>query len=298
LPAEIFSMQGKDHTIRRRLTTSYVTSVVSITLVLFLLGIAGILILHTQKLSKYVKENVGISVYLNEDAREVDIFSLQKSLDAMKFVKETRYITPQKAAEDFQKELGEEFVEFLGYNPLPSSIDVKLYADYANPDSFARVSKIFLTYPLVADVAYQKDLIFDINNNIRIISAAIFAFCILLFIIAITLINNTIRLTVYSKRFIIRTMQLVGAFPSLIRRPFIMRGITQGFIAAVLAIILLIITLYIMEKQLDDLFSFQDYQILGIVFGLILLIGLLIAWISTLFSVNKYLKMKTDNLYT
>lgn len=298
MPAEIFNMQGKDHTIRRRLTTSYVTSVVSITLVLFLLGIAGILILHTQKLSKYVKENVGISVYLNEDAREVDIFSLQKSLDAMKFVKETRYITPQKAAEDFQKELGEEFVEFLGYNPLPSSIDVKLYADYANPDSFARVSKIFLTYPLVADVAYQKDLIFDINNNIRIISAAIFAFCILLFIIAITLINNTIRLTVYSKRFIIRTMQLVGAFPSLIRRPFIMRGITQGFIAAVLAIILLIITLYIIEKQLDDLFSFQDYQILGIVFGLILLIGLLIAWISTLFSVNKYLKMKTDNLYT
>ncbi len=298
MPAEIFNMQGKDHTIRRRLTTSYVTSVVSITLVLFLLGIAGILILHTKKLSTYVKENIGISVYLNEDAREVDIFSLQKTLDALKYVKETRYITPEKAAEDFQKELGEEFVEFLGYNPLPSSIDVKLYADYANPDSFAMVSKIFFKYPLVADVAYQKDLIFDINNNIRIFSAAIFAFCILLFIIAITLINNTIRLTVYSKRFIIRTMQLVGAFPSLIRRPFIMRGITQGFIAAVFAILLLIITLYIVEKQLADLFSFQDFQILGIVFGLILLIGLLIAWISTLFSVNKYLKMKTDNLYT
>lgn len=297
MPSEFLIMQGKDHTIRRRLTTSYVTSVVSITLVLFLLGIVGILILHTKKLSTYVKENVGISVYLTEDAREVDIFSFQKTLDAMKYVKETRFITPQKAAEDFQKELGEDFVDFLGYNPLPSSIDVKLYADYANPDSFAMISKIFMKYPLVADVSYQKDLIFDINNNIRKISAAIFVFCILLFIIAVTLINNTIRLTVYSKRFIIRTMQLVGAFPSLIRRPFIIRGITQGFIAAVFAIVLLVIALYIAEKQLADLFSFQDYRILGLVFGIILLLGLLIAWISTLFSVNKYLKMKTDHLY-
>jgi cell division transport system permease protein len=291
-------MQVKDNTIRRRLTASYFTSVVSITLVLFLLGIAGILILNAKKLSNYVKENIGISVYLNDDAREVDIFGLQKTLDAKKYVKETRYITREKAAEDFQKELGEDFIDFLGYNPLPSSIDVKLHAAYANPDSFAVLEKEFLTYPQVADVAYQKDLIYAVNLNIKKISMAILIFSILLFVIAITLISNTIRLTVYSKRFIIRTMQLVGAYHYLIRRPFLIRGITQGFVAALFAIILLVIALYIVEKQLEGLFSFQDIQILGIIFCLIMVTGLLIAWISTLLSVNKYLKMKTDNLYT
>jgi cell division transport system permease protein len=291
-------MQARDNTIRRRLTASYFTSVVSITLVLLLLGIAGILILNAKKLADYVKENVGISVYLNNDSREVDIFSLQKTLDAKKYVKETRYITREKAAEDFQKELGEDFVDFLGYNPLPSSIDVKLHAAYANPDSFAVLEKEFRHYPQVADVAYQKDLIYAINVNIRKISVAILIFSILLFLIAVTLISNTIRLTVYSKRFIIRTMQLVGAHHHVIRRPFLIKGITQGFVAALLAIILLIIALVIAEKQMEGLFSFQDFQILGIIIGFIVVTGLLIAWISTLLSVNKYLNMKTDNLYT
>jgi cell division transport system permease protein len=219
-------------------------------------------------------------------------------LDSKKQVKETKYITREKAAEDFQKDLGEDFVEFLGFNPLPSSIDVKLHAPYANPDSFAILEKQFREYPQVADVTYQKDLIYAINENIRKISMTILLFSILLFVIAVTLISNTIRLTVYSKRFTIRTMQLVGAHHSLIRRPFILKGITQGFIAALFAIVLLLTLLYLAEQQLGDLFSFQDLQILGTVFGLLLITGILIAWISTIFSVNKYLKMKTDNLYT
>ncbi|HJZ41991.1 MAG TPA: permease-like cell division protein FtsX [Bacteroidales bacterium] len=291
-------MQIKENTIRRRLTASYFTSVVSITLVLFMLGLVGLLLLNTKKLSDYVKENIGISVYLNDDAREVDIFSLQKTLDSKKQVKETTYITREKAAEDFQNELGEDFVEFLGYNPLPSSIDVKLKAEYANPDSFAVLEKEFRALPEVADVAYQKDLIYAVNLNIRKISLAILVFSVLLFFIAITLINNTIRLSVYSKRFIIRTMQLVGAHHYLIRRPFLLKGITQGVIAALLSILLLILTLYIVEKQLEGLFSFQDFRILGALFGIILIVGVLIALFSTLFSVNKYLNMKTDNLYT
>jgi len=291
-------MEMQDNTIRRRLTTSYFTSIVSITLVLCLLGIAGILILNTRKLADYVKENIGISVYLSDDAREVDIFSLQKTLDAKSCVKETRYITRERAAEEFREELGEDFVDFLGYNPLPSSIDVKLHAVYANPDSFAVLEKEFRTYPLVADVAYQKDLVYAINDNIRKISMIILGFSIILFIIAITLINNTIRLTVYAKRFVIRTMQLVGAQNSLIRRPFVLRGITQGFIAALLAKIILLGIIYITEKQVGDLFSFRDLKILGYVFGTLLVTGILIAWISTLFSVNKYLKIKTDYLYT
>lgn len=291
-------MQGKDNTIQRRLTASYFTSVVSITLVLFLLGLAGILILNAKKLSDYVRENMGISVYIQNDAREVDIFSLQKTLDAKAYVKETRYITKEQAAEEFQEELGEDFVEFLGYNPLPSSIDVKLHAAYANPDSFAVLEKEFRSYPQVADVAYQKDLVYAMNMNIRKISLAILVFSVLLFLIAITLINNTIRLTVYSKRFIIRTMQLVGAHNNLIRRPFLIKGVTQGIVAALFAILLLLASVLIVERQMEGLFSFQDFRILGSIFAGILLIGMLIAWFSTLLSVNKYLKIKTDNLYT
>lgn len=291
-------MQTKDYTIRRRLTASYVTSVVSITLVLFMVGLVGILLLNTRKLSDYVKENVGISLYLNEDIREVDIFSLQKQLDSKKSVKETRYITREKAAEDFQKEMGEDFVDFLGYNPLPASIDVKLHASYANTDSFAVLEKEFRTYPQVADVAYQKDLLYAVNMNVRKISLAILIFGSMLTLIALTLINNTIRLSVYSKRFIIRTMQLVGAHPYLIRRPFIIKGITQGIIGACLAILLLMATLFVTDKQLEGLFSFQDFRILGIIFSVILITGIMLAWFSTWLSVNKYLNMKTDNLYT
>ena len=194
--------------------------------------------------------------------------------------------------------MGEDFVDFLGYNPLPSSIDVKLHAAYANPDSFAVLEKEFKTYPLVADVAYQKDLIYAINENIRRISMIILGFSVLLFVIAMTLINNTIRLTVYSKRFVIRTMQLVGAQNSLIRKPFIIRGITQGLAAVLLAVLILLGIIYITEQQLGDLFSFLDVNILGIVFATILVTGILIAWFSTLLSVNKYLRIKTDYLYT
>jgi cell division transport system permease protein len=263
-----------------------------------MVGLVGILLLNTRKLSDYVKENVGISLYLNEDIREVDIFSLQKMLDSKKYVKETRYITREKAAEDFQKEMGEDFIEFLGYNPLPSSIDVKLHASYSNPDSFAVLEKVFRSYPQVADVAYQKDLIYAVNTNVRKISLAILIFGALLTLIAMTLINNTIRLSVYSKRFIIRTMQLVGAHHYLIRRPFVLKGVTQGIAGACMAILLLIVTLYLADKQLEGLFSFQDYRILGIIFTVILVTGVLLAWFSTWLSVNKYLKMKTDQLYT
>jgi cell division transport system permease protein len=289
---------AKDTTIRRRLTASYVTSVVSITLVLFMVGLVGILLLNTRKLSDYVKEHVGISLYLNDDVREVDIFSLQKMLDARPYVKETRYITREKAAEDFQQEMGEDFVSFLGYNPLPASIDVKLHANYANPDSFAVLEKEFRTFPQVADVAYQKDLIYAVNLNVRKISLGLMLFGVLLALIALTLINNTIRLAVYSKRFIIRTMQLVGARNGLIRRPFLIRGVTQGLIGACLAFVLLLLTLYLAEKQLEGLFSFSDYALLGVIFGVMVVTGAGLAFVSTWLSVNKYLHIKTDLLYT
>jgi cell division transport system permease protein len=291
-------MPAKDSTIRRRLTASYFTSVVSITLVLFMVGLVGILLLNARKLSDYVKENVGISLYLNDDVRAVDVFSLQKMLDSRKYVKETQYISKEKAAEDFKKEMGQDFVQFLGYNPLPASIDVKLHAAYANPDSFAVLEKEFRAFPQVSDVTYQKDLVYEVNQHIKKISFAIIGFGILLTVIALTLINNTIRLSVYSKRFIIRTMQLIGARHALIRRPFLLRGVTQGIVAALLAGILLLGTLYLAERQMEGLYSFEDYRILGVILGIMLLTGVILSWISTWISVNKYLNIKTDYLYT
>ena len=291
-------MQTKDNITRRRLTASYLTSIVSITLVLFLLGLIGTLFLNSKKLSDYVKENIGFSVFLHNDVREVDILNLQKTLDAKKYVKETVYVTKDQAAEDFQKELGEDFVDFLGFNPLPSSIDVKLNAVYANPDSIAVIEEEIRSFDQVSDVAYQKDLVYAVNKNIKKISLGILSFSILLFLISVTLINNTIRLSVYSKRFIIRTMQLVGAHPNYIRRPFLIKGTTQGIIAALLSFFMLSIILYFVEKQIEGIFNFLDFRVLIILFISVLSTGIVIALFSTLLSVNKYLHVKTDNLYT
>ena len=291
-------MQVKETITRRRLTASYLTSVVSITLVLFMLGLIGTLILNSKKLSAYVKENIGFSVFLRDDVREVDVLNLQNILNGKKYVKETNYITKEQAAEDFQKELGEDFMDFLGYNPLPPSIDLKLNADYANPDSISFVESEIRSFDLVSDVAYQKDLLYAVNTNIHKISLAILAFSLLLFLISITLINNTIRLSVYSRRFIIRTMQLVGAHPGYIRRPFLIKGATQGFIAAMAAFLVIFVILYFLQEQIEGMYTFIDYKILLFLLGAMLAAGIIIAFLSTLMSVNKYLHISTGNLYT
>jgi len=263
-----------------------------------MLGLIGLLLLNTKKLSDYVKENIGFSIFLNDDIKEVEIFGLQKILDSKHYVKETQYITKEQAIKDFQQEWGEDFEDFLGFNPLPASVDVKLYAPYANADSIAIIEKDILTYSGVRDVVYQKDLIYKVNNNVRKISITILAFSFLLFLIALTLINNTIRLSVYAKRFIIRTMQLVGAQHTLIRRPFLYRSLYQGSLSALIAIGLLIGTMIIAERQLNGLFSLKDYKISAILFSMVIVIGILLALISTSFSVNRYLSMTTDELYS
>src|SRR6056297_1571436 len=220
---------------KRRLRSSYLTSI-SITLVLFMLGVLGLLILNAQRLSEYVKENIGFSIILKENVKEVDVILLQKTLDAAEYVKSTKYITKEQAAKELQEELGENFIDFLGYNPLLASIEVHLYADYANPDSIKIIEQDFQQYELIKEVFYQKSLVSLVNENIRKISFIILVFSGLLFLIAIALINNTIRLSVYSKRFIINTMQLVGATRGFIRRPFLFRSVWQGIVAALLAI--------------------------------------------------------------
>ena len=196
---------------RRKLRSSYFTSIISISLVLFLLGLVGLLLLDAQRLSTYVLENLGFSVVLKDDAKEVDIIRLQKNLDAKPYVKSTNYITKEEAAKETSEELGENFIEFLGYNPLPASIEVKFYASYANPDSIASIEKELQRFDEVDEVMYQESLIHLVNENVRKISLIILGFSAVMFFIAVALVNNTIRLSVYARRFLINTMQLVGA---------------------------------------------------------------------------------------
>jgi len=282
---------------KRRLRSSYLTSIISITLVLFMLGVLGLLILNAQRLSEYVKENIGFSIILKENVKEVDVILLQKTLDAAEYVKSTKYITKEQAAKELQEELGENFIDFLGYNPLLASIEVHLYADYANPDSIKIIEEDFQQYEQIKEVFYQKSLVSLVNENIRKISFIILIFSGLLFLIAIALINNTIRLSVYSKRFIINTMQLVGATRGFIRRPFLFRSVWQGIVAALLAIGLLSGVLYIAQKEFKEVINFQDVEIIGILFLGVLAIGIIINWISTFFAVSKYLRMNVDKLY-
>lgn len=282
---------------KRRLRSSYLTSIVSISLVLFMLGLMGLLILNAKKLSNHVKENVGFSVILKNDVKEVDMIRLQKNLDASDFVKSTEFVTKEKAAQDLQKDLGEDFINFLGYNPLLASIDIKLNANYANNDSLSVIEKKLRTYPQVKEIFYQKNLINLINENIKRIGLIFLLFSILLLFISIALINNTIRLTVYSKRFLINTMQLVGATRRFIRAPFLGRSIVQGIVSAIIAVSLLSALIYIVQKELTGLFIFQEIDIIAILFLSVMALGIFISLVSTYIAVNKYLRIKTDDLY-
>ncbi|MFH2096912.1 MAG: permease-like cell division protein FtsX [Bacteroidota bacterium] len=287
----------KDIISKRRLLNSYITTIISISLVLFLLGITGLLLLNSKKLSDYVKENIGFTVFLKEDVKEVDIIRLQKDLDASPYVKSTEYITREAATKELTEDLGEDFVEFLGYSPLLASIDVKFHAEYANNDSIALVENELKEYPQIKEVSYNKSLIQTVNENIRKISLILLAFSLILSLISFTLINNTIRLSVYSKRFIINSMKMVGATKNFIRWPFLLRSALHGVIGALLAIGMLFSVVYSVQQELNDIISFQDIEIILLLFGIVIVLGVAISWISTFFAVNKYLRLKSSDLY-
>jgi len=262
-----------------------------------MLGTIGILLLTAHRISKYVKENIGFSVFLKDQTKEADIYLFQKTLDVEPYVRSTRYVDKEDAAKEFTEELGEDFVGFLGYNPLSSSIEVKLDAHYANNDSLSNIEIRLQTFDEVKEVSYQKSMIHILNENIEKISLFILAFSALLIIIAVSLINNTIRLSVYSRRLLIRTMQLVGATNSFIRRPFLWRSVLHGIYSAFVAMAILVLSLFWAEGQLEGILSVRDVQIIGGLFLIVFFLGITLSWISTFFAVNKYLKIKTDELY-
>lgn len=282
---------------KARLGGSYLTLVISVSLVLFLLGILGLVLINAKELSDYFRESLSFSVILDEDAREADIRMLQKDLDAKAYVKSTEYVSRDDAAVKMKEEMGEDFISFLGDNPLPPSIDVYLYAGYTNRDSVGKFERYILEYPFVKEVWYEDSLLYLINENVRKISIFLLIISSFLFLIAVTIINNTIRLAIYSKRFLIRTMQLVGATRSFIRKPFLIRSVYHGVLASLIAMLLLIGLLYLIEKEFLMLFSFESTRLLLILGLVLILAGILINLVSTYLSVNRYLDISEDKLY-
>jgi cell division transport system permease protein len=284
-------------TSKTKLRSSYVTLVVSVSLVLFLLGILGIVLINARGLSDYFRESLTFSVMLEDGTKEADIRLLQKDLDAKHYVKSTEYISKDEAATKMKEELGEDFISFLGDNPLPPTIDVYLLSSYTRPDSVSKIEKYILQYPFVKEVYYRESLLFLINENVKKISLFLLVISSFLFLIALTIINNTIRLSIYSKRFLIRTMQLVGATRSFIRRPFVVQSAFHGFIAALIAMLLLMGLLYLIEKEFFLMFTFNSTNLLILLGTGIIVLGIIINIISTWFSVNRYLGISEDKLY-
>jgi len=282
---------------RKRARSSAISTVIGISLVLFMLGILSVLVLNARKLSDTVKENIQIQVFLDEDVKEADVIRLKKEIDAENYTRGTTYVSKDEAARQLTEDLGEDFISFLGHNPLQAAIDLRLNADFAHPDSIENIVEGIENREAVAEVVYSPNLIKQINQNVNKIGLVLLGFSALLLLIAIALINNTIRLTIYSKRFIIRSMQLVGATRGFIQRPFIFTGIMQGIYASFIAILLILGVLYAVRMEIPEFFEFTDILMFVKLFGLVALLGIIISGLSTLFAVRRYLRMDARKIY-
>jgi len=275
----------------------YISTVFGIAMVLSMVGLLGLILVEAHNLSNYVKENIVLNVYVDDAAHETDVMQLQKQIQADPMVKDAQYVSKELAARNLQKDLGEDFVKFLGYNPLSQSIDVYLKAEYANNPDIERFTTELLKNPMVKDVKYQKSLVNQMNENITTISLVILAFASIFVVLSVALINNTIRLAIYSQRFLIKSMQLVGATKGFIRKPFLLYGIWHGILGALIAILILVGTLSLAYKEVPDLVILRSYPEFGAIFVLIVGLGIFISGFSTYLAVNKFLRLKIYNLY-
>lgn len=276
---------------------SRLISVISIALALYMMGLFFIFGLISKELSVYMKENIAFSILLKEDIKEADIRQMERQLNAQPFIKSAKYISKEEAAREMVAELGEDPQMFLGINPFQASIEVKLKSAYANPDSLLQIEKKLTSYTNVSELLYQKDIMQVVNNNIRRIGLVLFMLITILVLISFVLISNTIRLLIYSKRFLVYTMRLVGATPAFIRRPFIRYNIVSGLIAGVLAIMMLMGTLYYLEGELAGLEQILRGEGLLIVYGAVLVLGIVLAVLAAWFAVNRYMYMAVGKMY-
>ncbi|MBP7211018.1 MAG: permease-like cell division protein FtsX [Paludibacteraceae bacterium] len=279
------------------LFNSRITSIISISLVIFLIGVTTALLLMAGELSVLVRENLTLSVVLKDNVKDADVQKLLKTLDASEYSKSTEYIDKEAASKELAEELGQDPVEFLGYNPLLASVEMKLHSEYANNDSIARIETELRRMPEVKEVIYQKNLIEAVNDNVKRVSAVLSVFSILLLLISYALISNTVRLSVYAKRFLIHTMKLVGATSSFIRRPFLLQGAITGILSAVIAMGMLSAILFWAQSEISTLLTTEMLNTLLVSFFVMILSGVVITIIATYLSVSRYLRLTIDDMY-
>jgi len=282
---------------KRRLRSSYFSVIISIALVLFLVGIFGLLLIGANSLSKHLKEQVAISVYLKDNINKASIKKFQKKLEQKDFTKKVIYTSKEAAAKQYILETGEDFMEFLGENPLQASLDVYVKSEFVTEKKIKDIESQMQKSPLVSAINYDKPLVELLVKNINKLSFWMLLFSAIFTLIAIALINSSIRLSVYSKRFNIKTMQMVGATKSFIRKPFVWKSIKLGFFGALLAIFILVGILFYVHTYIQQINLLVDGTFIGILFVGILLLGIFISWVSTYFATQRFLNLRTEELY-
>ena len=282
---------------KRKLTSSYFSVVISIALVLFLLGCLGLLVLNAKKVADHFKEQVVVTIYLNDSAKEVEVNQLEKSLAMAEYTKSTEYVSKEAAAESMKAETGEDFMDFVGYNPLQNSIDVHLKADFVTTETLASITEELSNKKFIEEIRYDNDLVELMNDNVKKITFWVLVLSAIFTLIAVLLINSSIRLAVYSKRFIIKTMQMVGATKTFIRRPFVFQSVKLGIIGAIIALFGMGVVLYYLDQSFVELQLLSKPILIGGLFLVIFLLGVLITWISTFIATQRFLNLKTDALY-
>lgn len=282
---------------KRRLISSYFSVVISISLVLFLLGLLGLLVLNSKKVADYFKEQIAITVFLKDSAKEVEVTQLKQSLALAEYTKSAEFVSKEDAAEEHQQILGENFIEYLGENPLQNSIDVYVLADYVTPEKMEEITNELKSKNFVDDVVYDKPLIVQLTENVQRISFWVLIISGVFTFIAVLLINSSIRLSIYAKRFTIKTMQMVGATKRFIRRPFVWRSVRLGIIGAIVAMAGMAVVLYYIDQTFPQLGLLDDKVLLGALFVMIFLMGIVITWTSTFIATQRFLNLRTDDLY-
>ena len=282
---------------KRRLISSYFSVVLSIGLVLFLVGLLGLLVLNSKKVTDHFKEQITLTIFLKDVAKDVEVTQLTKKLKLSEAVKSVNYVSKETAAEIHSKEIGEDFISFLGTNPLQNSLDVNLNANFVSNDKIDAFLQDITAKNFVDEVIYDKPLISLLNDNIKKISFWVLVICGVFTLIAVLLINNSIRLTIYAKRFTIKTMQMVGATKTFIRKPFIWLNVKLGAIGGLLAIAGMAVVLYYLNKTFISLNLLQDQMLIGLLFISVFILGLIITFISTFFATQRFLGLQTDELH-
>lgn len=295
--ASIMANDSEEKFHKRRVQGSYLSVILSVSLVLFTLGLQIFAVMNAEKIIREFKENLGFTVYLKDEVSNEDMMRLQKVIASEPYTRLAKAISKEQAAESLKTELGEDFMQFLDYNPLPSSIEVKVKANYANTDSLALIQSHLMKSNKVKEVSFKKNLIENVQRKLRIVSIISLGFVALLFIVAVALINSSIRLSIYSKRFLIKSMMLVGATHAFVRSPFVRTGVLHGIYSAIIAIIMISVVMYYADRVYPTLLQRSDLESIVSLFGIVVFLGVAISWVSTSLAVRKFIRLRSNKLY-